>query len=40
MPWFAWLRRCFEREVLDGAEVRQIIEGIPLPPRAAVAKPK
>src|SRR5437879_4365723 len=29
-----------EREVLDGAEVRQIIEGIPLPPRAAVSKPK
>ena len=27
-----------EREVLDGAEVKQIIEGIPLPPRAA--KPK
>ncbi len=28
-----------EREWLDGAEVNQIIEGIPLPPRAAV-KPK
>ncbi|MGI8990382.1 MAG: ATP-dependent zinc metalloprotease FtsH [Bryobacteraceae bacterium] len=27
-----------EREVLDGAEVRQIIEGVPLPPRAK--KPK
>src|SRR3989449_1420821 len=29
-----------EREVLDGAEVRQIIDGIALPPRAAVSKPK
>jgi cell division protease FtsH len=29
-----------EREWLDGAEVRQIIEGIPLTPRAAVVKPK